>query len=117
MDTVEVQTISGTPYLVFTWNTDAGKEVTQIPFGEVFNPDNYWTSAQTQSAITQATSGKVETSVYNSYTAATDTAISGKQATLVSGTNIKTINNTSLLGSGDISTLQASISGTTLVFS
>ena len=28
--------------------------------------------------------------------------LSGKQATLVSGTNIKTINNTSLLGSGDI---------------
>lgn len=30
------------------------------------------------------------------------TAISGKQATLVSGTNIKTINSTSLLGSGDL---------------
>lgn len=32
-----------------------------------------------------------------------DTALSGKQATLVSGANIKTINNTSLLGSGNIS--------------
>ena len=42
----------------------------------------YWTSAQTQSAITQATSGL--------------------QETLVSGTNIKTINNESLLGSGNI---------------
>lgn len=42
----------------------------------------YWTSAQTQSAITQA--------------------VSGKQDTLVSGTNIKTINNESLLGSGNI---------------
>ena len=31
-----------------------------------------------------------------------NTALSGKQETLVSGTNIKTINNTSLLGSGDI---------------
>jgi hypothetical protein len=30
------------------------------------------------------------------------TALNGKQATLVSGTNIKTINSTSLLGSGDI---------------
>jgi len=30
------------------------------------------------------------------------TAITGKQATLVSGTNIKTINSTSILGSGDI---------------
>ena len=31
-----------------------------------------------------------------------DTALGGKQATLVSGTNIKTINNQSLLGSGNI---------------
>lgn len=43
---------------------------------------NYWTTAQTQSAITEATSGL--------------------QETLVSGTNIKTINNESLLGSGNI---------------
>lgn len=33
---------------------------------------------------------------------ATQTALNAKQATLVSGTNIKTINGTSLLGSGDI---------------
>lgn len=32
-----------------------------------------------------------------------DTALSGKQATLVSGSNVKTINSTSLLGAGDIS--------------
>ena len=31
-----------------------------------------------------------------------DTALSGKQATLVSGTNIKTVNNESILGSGNI---------------
>lgn len=43
---------------------------------------DYVTSAQTQSAITQA--------------------VSGKQDTLVSGTNIRTINNQSLLGSGNI---------------
>lgn len=42
----------------------------------------YWTSAQTDSAISEA--------------------ISGKQDTLISGTNIKTINNISLLGSGNI---------------
>jgi len=36
-------------------------------------------------------------------TSAIQTQIDGKQATLVSGTNIKTINSTSLLGSGDIS--------------
>lgn len=31
-----------------------------------------------------------------------DTAVAGKQAALVSGTNIKTINNTSILGSGNV---------------
>lgn len=62
----------------------------------------YWTSAQTQSAITQATSGKVDTTTFNSYSGSVETALSGKQDTLVSGTNIKTINNQSLLGSGNI---------------
>jgi hypothetical protein len=38
----------------------------------------------------------------NGVTSAIQTQIDGKQATLVSGTNIKTINSTSLLGSGDI---------------
>lgn len=33
-----------------------------------------------------------------------DVAMEGKQATLVSGTNIKTINNTSILGNGNINT-------------
>ena len=39
---------------------------------------------------------------------ATQTALDGKQATLVSGTNIKTINSTTLLGSGNISVAPAS---------
>jgi hypothetical protein len=39
-----------------------------------------------------------------------DNGLSGKQATLVSGTNIKTVNSTSLLGSGDI-TVSASPGG------
>ena len=69
--------------------------------------------------------GKVDTTTYNTYTAATDTALaakadtattytktevdnaitaatSTKQDTLVSSQNIKTINNTSILGSGNI---------------
>ena len=40
-----------------------------------------------------------------------DTALSSKQATLVSGTNIKTINGTTLLGSGNLSTIQTTITG------
>jgi hypothetical protein len=44
--------------------------------------------------------------------AATEAALSGKQATLVSGTNLKTVNSTSLLGAGDI-TISAGIGGST----
>ena len=38
-----------------------------------------------------------------------DTALSGKQATLVSGTNIKTVGTQSLSGSGNIAVLSASV--------
>ncbi|WP_295590136.1 hypothetical protein [uncultured Methanobrevibacter sp.] len=63
---------------------------------------NYYTKTETDNAITAATSGKVDTSDFNTYSASVETALSGKQDTLVSGTNIKTINNESLLGSGNI---------------
>ena len=86
---VTAGTVSPTTYYIIT-DAQAG------------DLSQYWTSAQTNSAITQATSGKVDTSTYSTYTAATDTALDGKQATLVSGTNIKTINNESILGSGNI---------------
>ena len=105
--TIENKTIEGksVPCLVFVWNTDAGISETDIPLSGIFDPTNYVSvsdfnayTASTETAI----GGKVDTSTYEAYTAATDTAIQGKQETLVSGTNIKTINNHSLLGSGDI---------------
>lgn len=94
----------------------------------------YYTSAQTESAITQAVSGKVDTSTFNTYSGSVDTALaskadtattytktevdnaitaatSTKQDTLVSGTNIKTINNESLLGSGNITIQGGGTSG------
>ena len=43
-----------------------------------------------------------------------DTDISGKQDTLVSGTNIKTVNSTSILGSGNIAVQEALVSGTNI---
>jgi hypothetical protein len=46
------------------------------------------------------------------------TALNGKQATLVSGTNIKTVNGNSLVGSGDVTTnprTLASINGSNLI--
>jgi len=43
-----------------------------------------------------------------------ETEINGKQATLVSGTSIKTINSTSLLGSGDVAVQETLVSGTNI---
>ena len=50
------------------------------------------TTAVTE-AISEATSGKVDTSVYTAYTAATDTALAGKQTTLTAGTGIDITDN------------------------
>jgi len=105
--TIENKTIEGesVPCLVFVWNTDAGVSETDIPLSGIFDPTNY-VSVSDFNTYTAATAtaigGKVDATTYETYTAATDTAIAGKQETLVSGTNIKTINNQSLLGSGDI---------------
>ena len=65
-------------YLVITFNTDAGKQAINIALTDIFNPANYYTKNEV------------------------DTALGGKQATLVSGTNIKTINGNSILGEGNI---------------
>lgn len=144
LDTVVVENrvIEGesVPCLVFTWNTDAGKSETVIPIGGTFNPENYYTKAQVDNIVTgitedieEATSGKADSStvegindVLTAHTANTDihvtttdkTTWSGKQDALVSGTNIKTINGTSILGSGNIDVQSLpTVSGTTLVFS
>jgi hypothetical protein len=57
---------------------------------------DYWTSAQTQSAITSATSGKVDTSVYTAYTADTREELTfvGNQASAASSAINNHIDNT-----------------------
>ncbi len=127
---VEIKDVSGVTSLVISFNTDSGKEDIVIPISSIFDASNYYTKAE----VDQAISGKADTTaltqVNNALTAHTaDTTVhvtssdkttwNGKQDALVSGTNIKTINGTSILGSGDI-TVQSSlptVSGTTLVFS
>lgn len=64
--------------------------------------------------VTSGSSNPVKSSgIYSFVTGETST----KQDALVSGTNIKTVNNETILGSGNISTLTAYVSGSTLVFS
>lgn len=138
--TIENKVISGesVPCLVFIWNTDAGLQETDIPLSGIFDPSNYVTVA-TYTAYTASTDtvlgNKADTTaltgVNDALTAHTaDTTIhvtssdkttwNGKQDALVSGTNIKTINGSSVLGSGDLTVdggLHAEVQGTTLIFS
>lgn len=49
-------------YLVITFNTDSGKQPISIPLTDIFDPSNYYTTGQTDSAITAAVSGKADSS-------------------------------------------------------
>lgn len=63
---IEDVTLSGETVtcLVFKWNTDAGIQETDIPIADLFDPSNYYTKAEV------------------------DTALSGKQDTLTAGAGI-----------------------------
>jgi hypothetical protein len=62
---------------------------------------------------TPAISIAAATTSVNGYLTSTDwTTFNGKQAALVSGTNIKTVSGTSLLGAGDLGTIGATYGGT-----
>jgi len=64
---------------------------------------------------TPAISIPAATSLVNGYLSSTDwSTFNGKQAALVSGTNIKTVNGTTLLGSGDLGTIGVAYGGTGL---
>lgn len=82
LDSVEIRDVviqgETVTCLVFTWNTDSGKQSVNIPLSDIFDADNYYTKNEV------------------------DTELADKQDTLVSGTNIKTVGGTSILGTGDI---------------
>ena len=73
-------TISGESVtcLVISFNTDAGKQDINIPLTEIFDASNYYTTAQTNSAIEAATSGKADSSAVTEEISA---AVSGKADT------------------------------------
>lgn len=71
--TLENRTVSGesVPCLVFDWNTDAGIQETVIPVKGTFDPTNYYTKSETDTAISAATSGKADTTTVTAHTADT----------------------------------------------
>lgn len=97
VESVSIVTVENAQYLRITWNTDSGKQATDIALTDIFDPSNYYNKSEIDAAL----AGKANTA--DTYTKTqVDNALSGKQATLVSGTNIKTVNNQSLLGEGNI---------------
>jgi hypothetical protein len=114
---IENREVSGetVPCLVFVFDTETGEEETLIPLSDIFDPNNYYTTGQTDAAIAAATSGKVDTNTYTAYTAATDSILSGKQNTLTAGTGIDITNDViSVTGKADtsaVTAIQDSLSG------
>lgn len=91
---IEYEGSSGTATLKAT-----GYEDLEIPLLE--GPPEYYTMVSLSQPISNISDG---TNTYVIKDAEARVMLSNKQDTLVSGINIKTINNTSLLGSGDITT-------------
>lgn len=93
------------------WENLAGSSITNV--SELTNDAGYQTAAQVATVVAGVVDSAPATlDTLNELAAAlgddanfastVTNSLAGKQATLVSGTNIKTINSTSLLGSGDI---------------
>ena len=94
---------NGTNVQTFTANSSTNKTANIIvptKVSELSNDSGFTNNVGTITGITMNGSSKGTSGVVNLGTVITD--VSNKQDTLVSGTNIKTINNTSLLGSGNI---------------
>ena len=123
--------LSGTTYNIQDLSAAKSVELTQAQYDALAVKDpntfyiitdaqgadlsQYYTSAQTESAITQAVSGKVDTSTFNTYSGSVDTALSGKQDTLSAGTGIEISGNViSATGGGGSITIDPSLdSGST----
>lgn len=94
MSNINTIRLSGTTYQIEDSNASKTVELTQAQYDALVDKD-----PNTFYVITDAEAGDLT----NYYTKTeTNTLLDGKQATLQSGTNIKTINNESILGSGNI---------------
>jgi hypothetical protein len=100
---IKTHTGSGT-YSAWTLNLD-GTPVDALTGSGTANEIAYFTAARVLASLPVATYPSLtELSYVKGVTSAIQTQINGKQDTLTSGTNIKTINSVSILGSGNLAT-------------
>ena len=100
---IKHHTGSGT-YTAWTLNLD-GTPVDALTGSGTTNEIAYFTAARVLASLPVATYPSLtELSYVKGVSSAIQTQINGKQDTLTSGTNIKTINSVSILGSGNLAT-------------
>ena len=84
-------------------NTALNRAMAAVTGSGVVNTLTYWSGTNTIGYLVTSTyPNPTELSYVKGVTSAIQTQMNGKQSALVSGTNIKTINSQSLLGSGNI---------------
>lgn len=91
--------------LVITFNTDSGKEPISIALTSIFDPSNYYTTGQVNTAIEAATSGKTDLSAFTAHTA--DTSIH------LTSANVQTQITNSITGKADTTAMTAAIDAAT----
>ena len=87
-----------------TWTTPTTGTVTSVTATSPITSTGGTTPVIAMPAATTTVSGYLTSTDWNTF--------NGKQATLVSGTNIKTVSGVSLLGSGDVGVIGATYGGT-----
>ena len=96
-----------------TYNGSAAITITATGSGGTVTSVTGTAPVVSSGGTTPAISMAAATTSVNGYLTSTDwTTFNGKQAALVSGTNIKTVNGTTLLGSGDVGTITYAYGGT-----
>ena len=91
-----------------------GTSVLDGTIGKVTVPTNTSDLTNDSGFITTETDPVFGASAAKNITASNISTWNGKQDALVSGTNIKTVNNTSLLGSGNVAVQETLVSGTNI---
>lgn len=103
VDDVRIDEISGDTYLVIDFNTASGKQDIQIPLTEIFDPSNYYDKNDIDgivSGLNQSIDAKLDASAYTptdlseywtsaQTESAINSAVSGKQDTLIAGSGIE----------------------------
>lgn len=101
-----IKTINGTTVLGSGDITIGGSGVTNVTGTSPISSSGGTTPAISIANASTSTTGALTSTDWNTF--------NGKQAPLVSGTNIKTVNSTSVLGSGDIAVQPTLVSGTNI---